>query len=186
MAAQPSAKPAPSTETILGRARAATPRGELVSMPAIGQVWVELAGEMVVDEIEAAVWKAMHDLGLPFNEINALTYDNRRVALTLAWAVRHPDPGKREERAGTQDEWCAMDLDLLSACGQTYVDTRVRLSPLASNALTKEELDTIRLGLEKKNPALLRSVGVVALCSWLLSTAGQLASSPTTPSSTGG
>lgn len=179
------AAPAAVAETQLGRIRRATPRGELVVMPMLGSVWVELAGEMVVDEIEAAVWNAMQALGLPLTDVNSLTYDSRRVALTLAWSVRHPDPSKREERFGSQEDWTALDIDLLSACGQVYTDVRYRLSPLSSSGLTQDQVDTIRVGIEKKNPMLLRSVGVVALSTWLLTTVDQPASSPTTQSSIG-
>lgn len=170
---------------MLGRARATTARGELVDMPMLGPVWIELPGEHVVDEIEGAVFKAMSDLGMPLTPVNALTYGSRRTALTLAWAVRHPDQAKREERAGTEAEWCAIDIDMLSAMSAVYTDTRERLSPLSSMALSQEQLDAIRQGIEKKNPMLLQSVGVVALSSYLLSTAGQPASSPPMPSSTG-
>lgn len=176
--------PAAPSETMLGRARAATPRGELVDLPIMGRVWIELPGEMIVDEIEGAVWKAMADLGLPLTPVNALTYGSRRIALTLAWAVRHPD--RHDERAGSSSEWTDLDIDMLSACGQAYTDVRERLSPLSSGILTQEQLDTIRFGIEKKNPMLLQSVGVVALSSWLLSTADPPASSPPMPSSTGG
>lgn len=171
-------------ESMLARARGATPRGEYVEMPMLGRVWVELPGEMVVDEIEGAVFKAMADLGLPLTPVNAMTYNSRRLALTLAWAVRHPD--RHAEQAGGVDEWTAIDIDMLSAFGEIYTDVRERLSPFASGLLTQEQLDAIRQGIEKKNAMLLRSVGVVALSSWLLSTAVPPASSPPTPSSTGG
>lgn len=172
-----------TADTLLQRARAATPRGELVTMPLLGSVWIELAGEMVVDEIEGAVFAAMKALELPPIELNALTYEARRTALTLAWAVRDPD--NREVRAGTQDQWCALDIDLLSACGYVYGDVRERLNPVGLPALTRDQIDLIRHGIEKKNPMRLRSVGVVALSLYLLTMDAPPASSPTRPSSTG-
>lgn len=184
-AARAPAAPVPGGDTLLARARVTVPRGELVEMPLLGKVWIELPGELVVDEIEGAVFKAMADLGLPLTAVNALTYGSRRIALTLAWSVRHPEPAKREERAGTEEQWCAIDIDMLSAMSAVYTDTRERLSPLSSMVLDQDQLDAIRQGIEKKNPMLLQSVGVVALSSYLLSTAGQPASSPPTPSSTG-
>lgn len=172
--------------TLLAQKRASTPRGEYVVMPMFGQVWVELAGEMIVDEIEGAVFAAMNALKIPLNAMTALTYDSRRLALTLAWAVRHPDPDKREQRAGTQDEWVALDIDMISACGLIYSDVRVRLSPIQVGAVDPEEFEQIRLAHEKKNPMLLRSFGLSALSLYLASTDAPPASSPTTPSSGGG
>lgn len=105
------AKSAASTaaDTLLSRARSVTPRGEYVTMPMLGRVWVELAGEMVVDEIEGAVNAAMKALDIPPTALNGATYDSRRAALTLAWAVRDPD--SHETRAGTQEQWLALDLE---------------------------------------------------------------------------
>lgn len=173
---------AAAAPTLLAQRRAQTPRGEYVELPMFGQVWIELAGEMVVDEIEGAVHAAMGRLKLEPNILNAMTYESRRLALTLAWAVRHPDPDKRDVRAGTQDEWIALDIDLLSACGLVYQDVRVRLSPVQALAVDAEQFEQIRLAHEKKNPMLLRSFGLGALSLYLASTDAPPASSPTTPS----
>ena len=170
------------TETMLSRARAATPRGELVTMPMLGRVWVELAGEMVVDEIEGAVYAAMDALKIPATALNGATYESRRAALTLAWAVRDPD--SREVRAGTTDQWLAMDLEMIAACSAVYTDVRERLNPL-SFPLSEDEFTQIRLAHEKKNPVLLRTFGVVSLSSYLATTDAPPASSPTTPLSDG-
>lgn len=178
-AAANAAKP----ESLLARARATCPRGEETAMPTLGRVWVELPGEAIVDEIEGATFAAMKLLDLPATPINMPTYESRRLALTLAWAVRDPD--NHAERAGSQDEWMAMDIDLLMACGIVYSDVRERLSPVGVGQLTTEQMDEIRLAIEKKNPTRLRSYGVVVLSSYLLSTADPPASSPTTQFSTG-
>lgn len=178
------AKAAPAKpESILARKRAQTPRGEYVEMPMLGRVWVELVGEAAVDEIEGATLAAMKAEGLEPIGLNALSYDSCRTALTLAWAVRNPDD--HAEHVGAQDEWRDMDIDLVLACGLVYNDVRERLSPVAMGALTKEQLDDIRLAVEKKNAMRLRSYGVVVLSLYLLSTADQPATSPTTKSSTG-
>jgi hypothetical protein len=66
-----------------------------------------------------------------------------------------------------------------------WQDVCDRLSPVQAGKLTQDQLDAIRLGIEKKNPRLLRSVGVVALSNYLLTTADPPASSPMTPSSSG-
>lgn len=170
------------TETMLSRARAATPRGELVTMPMLGHVWVELAGEEVVDEIEGAVYEAMNKLKIPATAINGATYESRRAALTLAWAVRDPD--SREIRAGTTEQWLKMDIDMIAGCIAVYTDVRERLNPMAF-PLSDDEFEQIRLAHEKKNSAMLRTFGVVSLSSYLATTDAPRASSPTTPQSSG-
>lgn len=178
-AAAPPSKP----DSLFAQRRATTPRGGFVEMAFLGNVWVEMPGDMVVAEIESAVLSQMEVLKLPPSAFNAAAYGSRRMALTLAWAVRNPD--RPEEPAGSQAEWCALDVDMLSVCGLVYNDVRERLSPLSSDTLTVEEIDAIKLGIEKKNRALLLSCGVVALSNWLLTGAAPPANSPTTPSSTG-
>jgi hypothetical protein len=180
-AVKPAAIAAPPS--LLAGARASTPRGELVELPLLGRAWIELAGGTAVNEIEGATFAEMKRLDLPPNALNALTYDSDRTARTLAWAVRNPD--KIEERFGTLDEWLAIDIDLLNACGIVYADVRERLDPIGSPTLSKDDLDAIRLGIEKKNPMLLRSLGVAKLSLYLLTTADPPASSPSPPSSSG-
>lgn len=170
-------------DSLFAQRRAATPRGAFVDMAFLGNVWIELPGDMAIAEIEGAVFSQMDALKLPPSVINAAAYGSRRLALTLAWAVRCPD--LIAEPAGSQADWAALDVDMLAVCGLVYNDVRERLSPLSSDTLTAEEIDAIKLGIEKKNRALLLSCGVVALSNWLLTGAGQPASSPTTPSSTG-
>lgn len=181
---QAAAKAAPAkADTLLGRKRAETPRGEFVEMPMLGRVWVELCGDLAVAEIESAVFSAMEALKIPQTPINFVTFNTRRIALTLAWAVRNPD--KIDERAGTAEEWVGLDLEMLNACGVVYTEVRERLNPLSQTELTQEDLDDIRQGIEKKNPTQLMSVGVVALSLYLLTTAAPPANSPTPPSSAG-
>lgn len=183
-AAASAASAPPAADTMLARARAGSPRGELVQLPipGLGPTWIELPGEMVVDEIEGAVHAAMAALNLPLVPLNAFTYGSRRLALTLAWAVRSATD--TQERAGTPEQWMAMDIDLLQACSLTYADVRERLSPL-SQPLSAEDFEAIRLVHEKKNPILLRSFGAVMLSNYLATTVAPPASSPMTQSSTG-
>lgn len=182
-AAAAAQKPPARPDSLLARRRAQVPRGEFVEMPLVGHVWVELVGEQTVDEIEGATLAAMKAEGLEPIGLNALSYDSCRTALTLAHAVRNPE--NKDERAGTAEEWRQLDTDLILACGLVYNDVRERLSPVAMGALTKDQLDDIRLSIEKKNAMRLRSHGVVALSLYLLSTDAQLETSPTTKSSTG-
>jgi hypothetical protein len=124
----------------------------------------------------------MKALDLPPTSINARTYDSRRTALTLAWAVR--DASDRAVPFDTADNWCGMDIDFISACGIVYNDVRERLNPVAY-PLTTEEFDEIRLQHEKKNPMMLRTYGVVMLSNYLATTDAPPANSPTPPPSPG-
>lgn len=172
--------PPSGAHSLLAQKRACTPRGEYVELPMFGSVWIELAGEVVVDEIEGAVFAAMDKLKIPLNAMTALTYDSRRLALTLAWAVRHPDPDKREQRAGTQDEWVALDIDFLNACGIIYSDVRVRLNPIEAGVITAEQFEQVRLAHEKKNARELRTFGLAMLSNYLATMVDPPAKSPTT------
>jgi len=177
------ARPPAQQESILARKRAQAARGELVDMPIVGKVWVELVGEASTCQIEAAVYAAMKADGLEMSALNMRSYDHCRAALTLAWAVRNPD--NHDERVGTDADWRAMDPDVIVACDYVYLDVRQRLSPVALGSLTKDQLDSIRLAIEKKNPMPLLSAGVVALSLYLLSMGEPPATSPSTKSSTG-
>lgn len=176
------AKAPPKADSLLAKARASCPRGEFVTLPVLGRVWIELAAEQVVDEIEGTVMRDMAELGLPPTVLNAMTYDSRRLALTLAWAVRNPDD--IAEHAGTQAEWIMLDIELISACGVVYGDVRHRLNPIDAG-MTPELFEEIRLACEKKSPRLLRTYGVALLSNYLATTGGQPASSPEPPSSAG-
>lgn len=169
--------------TILGRARADAPRGEHVVAPLLGRVWIELVGEAIADNIESETLAAMASLGIPQTPMNAGAYDQRRTALTLAWAVRDPD--NHDVRAGLADEWLAMDVPMLSAIGTLYGDVQERLNPLASPNLTEDEFEQIRLAHEKKNAAMLRTFGLASLSNYLATTAAPPANSPTPQPSDG-
>lgn len=175
------AKPAPGS--LVERVRASSLRGELVELPMFGRVWVELVGGLASDEIDSAVFARMEKLKLPLHAINMPTLEGIRDRMRLAWAVRDPDD--HAIRAGTLAAWDELDHDIIMSCALVYNDVRERLSPIQIGRLSADQLEDIRLGLEKKNPILLLHAGVAALTSWLLTTAAPPASSPTTPSSTG-
>lgn len=177
----PSVKPAPGS--LVERVRASSPRGELVELPMFGRVWVELVGGLASDEIDAAVFARMEKLKLPLHAINMPTLEGIRDRMRLAWAVRDPDD--HSIRAGTLAAWDEIDHDIVMACALVYNDVRERLSPIQIGRLSAEQMEDIRLGLEKKNPTPLLDAGVAVLTSWLLTTAVQPANSPTMPSSTG-
>lgn len=182
-AAAAAPKVADKPPTLLARKRAQTPRGEYVEMPMFGRVWVELVGEAATGEIEGATFAAMKAEGLDPIALNMRAYSQCRDALTLAWAVRNPED--HAERVGSQDEWRELDVDLIVACGLIYADVRERLSPVAMGSLTKDQIEEIRLAIEKKNATRLVDAGVVALSLYLLSMDAPPAISPTTKSSTG-
>jgi hypothetical protein len=167
----------------LAQARAQAPRGEIVTMPLIGRVWVELVGEAAQDEIDGSVVAILKTEGLDLIPLNARAIERCRNALMLAWAVRSAD--NKDEKFDSAEAWRTLDADMITACALVYEDVRYRLSPVAMGALTKEQFDEIRLAIEKKNATQLASAGVVALSLYLLSTADQPANSPTTKSSTG-
>lgn len=167
----------------IAQMRAQAPRGEFVVLPLLGRVWVELVGESAQDEIDGQTVAIMKSEGLDLIPLNGRAIERCRNALTLAWAVRNAD--NKEEKFDTVEEWRSLDADLITACALIYEDVRYRLSPVAMNALTKEQIDEIRLAIEKKNATELASAGVVALSLYLLSTADPPANSPTTRSSTG-
>lgn len=178
-AAVQAAKPA----SRIAQARTQAPRGEAVTMPLIGRVWVELIGEAAMDEIDGQTAAIMKAEGLDLIPLNGRAIERCRNALMLAWAVRDAD--NRDQKFDTPEAWRSLDADMITACALIYEDVRYRLSPVALGALTKEQLDEIRLAIEKKNATALASAGVVALSLYLLSMADQPQSSPTTRSSTG-
>lgn len=186
VAAAKRAAPEPTTPPaepgMVATARARSPRGEHVELPLIGRVWIELPGDLVVAEIEAAARREMKRIDLELDAVTSLSYASHQLARTLAWATRKPDD--ISVRADTLEEWLNADPDWLNACGLVYADVRVRLNPTASS-LTQDQLDEIRLEHEKKNWMQLQSYGAVALSIYIASMGAPPASSPTTPSSTG-
>jgi hypothetical protein len=184
LAAQQAAPPQTSSpRSGLAAARATCLRGEQVTLPVLGEVWIELAGEREVNEIESAVFAEMTALNLPLNTINARTYDSCRNRHTLARCVR--ETKNRDVPFGPVEEWAKVDLDLLTACAIVYNDVRERLDPVGMETLTREDLEGIRLAIEKKNPRSLRSYGVVALSLYMLATANQQSTSQIPASSNG-
>lgn len=174
---------APKVESLLGRARAANLRGELVTLPLLGRAWIELASQVIVNEIESAVYQEMDRLKLPAIPLNALTYDSARTALTLARCVRDPDD--HAQPFGPLDEWLKLDIDLIMACGVVYNDVRERLDPIGIHYLTDQDREGIRDAMEKKSPTLLRSYGVAILSLYMLTGDPPPPSSPTPASGTG-
>lgn len=138
-----------------------------------------LIGHGTVQEIEGAVYKRMAELGVELGPLTASTFESERAVRTLAEAVRQADDPSKA--LGTLEEWQQVDLDTVALLWLAYGDLRERQDPVSA-PLTKAEHDTITTAIEKKNAPLLRSCGARALATWLLSTDGQPATSPS-PSS---
>lgn len=164
------------------RAAAAPARGEAVTLPVLGSVWMQLLGHHVSNQVEAATFKAMEAAGLPPITLHAWSYDIQRQARTLALAARDPD--NQEVPFGPTDEWLVLDDDLIFACGRVYADVKERLDPVGELFLAPDTADEITEAFKKKDASLLRSHGVASLVSWLLTGVVQLSSSPTPASST--
>lgn len=159
------------------------PRGELVELPQLGAVWMQLIGHDDVQDVEALTMKRMAARGLEPLMLHALSYDAERAQLTLARAAR--DPGDHSKPFGSEEDWGKVDSDTLAAAWHHLADMRSRLSPLDVE-MTQELQDAIVGAIVKKNGMLLRSFDVCTLASFLLSTAFPLASSPTPTSTVGG
>jgi hypothetical protein len=120
--------PAPTVKSQLAVVLERGPRGELVELPVLGPVWLQLIGHDDVQAIEAEVMKRMAAHGLEPVALNALSYDAERAVLTLARAVRSPDD--RVTAFGTEAEWAKVDSDTIASCWHIFGDLRERLSPL--------------------------------------------------------
>jgi hypothetical protein len=171
-------------KTRLG-SRSEPARGELQDLPTVGSAYIQLVGHVVSNQIEAAVFKSMAEVGLEPTLNHAFSYDMNRQARILAHAAREPDD--HSKHLGSVEEWLDLDDDVIFACSLRYKDVRNRLDPLGSEAkITEEDHILLRDAFEKKNASLLRSFGIATLTSWLLSGVVQLSSSPTPSSSSGG
>lgn len=168
--------------TSLARFLGAGLRGELVTLPALGPAYIELAGHDVVNQIESEVFRELGALDLHPTAINGLTYDAERARRTLSRCVRDADD--RTKPFGTVEEWGQVDSDVIAACWQVYADVRYRLDPVGTE-LSEDDMHGIVYALEKKSPTLLRSFGAAKLSLYLLTSAARPASSPTPPSSSG-
>lgn len=172
----------PRASLLSTRTAAAPARGEYVTLPLIGRVYIQLLGHHVSNQVEGEVFEAMASAKLPPVPLHAWSYDMQRQARTLARAARDPDD--HSQPFGPVEEWLDLDDDLLFACGRVYADVKERLDPVGAAFLAPETADEITEAFKKKDASTLRSHGVVSLVSWLLSGAVQLSSSQTPASST--
>lgn len=171
----------------LGRQLVAGRRGLAVTLPVLGAAWIEPLGPIAYAEVHSELFRAMAELGLPFEDAHVLTYELARARLTLPRAVRDPD--NHAIAFGTVEEWGAIDNGVVEEAWSAYGDVRERLNPV--EALTDREFATIRAALKKKDATILRSFGVARLAHFMLTTAdlpsiSVEANSSSTPSSLDG
>lgn len=158
-------------------------RGEEITLPVLGRVWMQVLGHNQCNLVEGGVIKAMKNHDIPLSsDMWVFTVALERNARMLAYAVRDPDDTSK--LFGTVEEWLEMDDQLINACGIRYGEVRDRLDPLAPNfEVNPERAKEITELFKKKEKMSLLSFGIDELVSWLLSGVVQLSSSPT-PSST--
>lgn len=144
-------------------------RGEDTTIPLLGKVRIELIGEIVRKDVDAAVYRAMATRGLEPNVFTSDLFESERATRTLAVAVRDPDD--RTRPFGTVEEWEALDADIVNAAWHVYGDVRERLDPM-SVPLTADEHLAIEVAVKKKDQPLLKSYGVAKLAAWLASMDG--------------
>lgn len=167
-------------QTAMSKIRPRIARGELVTLPLYGEVWMQIIGSQVMEEIEAATFRQMEAHGLPPVMLHLGTYNLHRFRRILAHAVR--DAKNHDEQFGTLDEWAEEPDTVLAAGIALYKDTKARLDPTTSAELSDEDAAEILDAFKKKDSEQLRSFGSATLVTWLLSGAVQLSNSPT-PSS---
>ncbi len=175
------ASPAPKTPLAAVLERGA--RGELVELPELGPVWLQLISYDDSVAIEAEVVRRMAALGVEFtNAVASQAYENARALLTLARAARQDTA--RHAPFGTEAEWGKLDTHLIASCFAIYADVVERLSPFDAE-LPDADRKVIAAAAAKKNSTLLRSYGTNALASYIASTEFQPATSLAEKSSSG-
>lgn len=175
------AAPASPVSRPLTRVVAAGRRGELVTLPHLGQAWIELPGAVAWEELQIAVRNEFVAAKLELDITTSDLWELKRARHTLARAAR--DPADHAAAFGTLEEWGELDPDVVNACWTVFGDVRERLDPMAS-PLTAEERLGIELAIKKKDARLLRSYGTQKLSSYLASTDGPQSTSPPPSSST--
>jgi hypothetical protein len=154
-------------------------RGEMVTLPYVGECWIELVAHDRGNAVEGDTLREMSEHGIPAGGMFGLSFESERAKQTLAVAAREAD---KVTPIGTLEDWGALDDDIIAACWFVYGDVRERLDPLGSEHVTADEVREIDAAIEKKNRMALLRFGVAKLSLYLLSTAARRASSPTPPS----
>lgn len=171
-------------QTQMAQARPRIARGELVQLEPYGEVWMQLLGNERMEEIEAATFRRMTELGLPPVDLHLGTYNLHRFRRILALSVRSLKD--HDEPFGTLEEWGEEPDEVLAQGILLYKDVKARLDPTTNAELSDDQADAIMAAFKKKDFAQLRSCGSALLATWLLSGAVQPSSSPTAASKSSG
>lgn len=176
--------------TKLAAVRGQTARGDFVTLPEFGRVWMKLVGHKMGNSIEGQVVEEMNRAKIPLTVGFGLTMDTDKKARVLAYAVFVDDDPTNGLALGTTAfgslaEWLDEDDDVIIACYYEYHQLRERLDPFGMPTLTEQRAAEIIEAFKKKDPMLFLSFELKELCIFLASGAVQLATSPTPSSSSG-
>lgn len=133
--------------------------------------------------IEGEVARFMESIGLPATSQNDTALELERAKRLLADVV-HDAEGDHPARVGTVSEWGLLAKEQIVDLYYQYLGFAAAHDP-ASADLTAEDMDAIRDAAQKKSSTRLRLFGVQRLASYLATTGGLPASSPTPTSSPG-
>ncbi len=158
-------------------------RGELVELPELGPVWLQLVSYDDSVAVEAEIVRRLNALGIGLvGDVARQAYENARAVLTIARAARQPDA--RHAPFGTEAEWGKLDTHLIATCFAIYADVVERLSPFDVE-LSDDDRKLIAIAASKKNTTLLRSFGTNVLASFIATTEFPPATSPAEKSKSG-
>lgn len=145
-------------------------------------VVITLVSNNRAEEIEAAVFSRMRDLGLDLNRTTEPTFEMARARRYCAEAFLDPTT---KLPIGTPAEWSDLiDPDVIGDCWRAYGDLRTAYDPVAQ-PLPADEILLIAAAVKKNSAMLLRSFGCAKLAAYLLTTAEQQSNSPDPRSGSG-
>lgn len=159
------AEPAPRMSA-LARLLANGPRGEVVELPVLGKVRLNLIGCGAAQDVEAAVYRTMRELEITLDFTTEGIFELERARRVLAIAAVDPDT---KEPLGTLDQWREMPSDVIGPTWQIYGDVRERLSP-TRHPLSDEDRTAIATAIRTKNGPLLMAFGAAKLAEYAATT----------------
>lgn len=157
------------------------PRGELVDVPELGRMWMVLPGSGFWEDLEFAMLRFIKEQKLTLGECSGDAIEIWKMRRVLAQAAR--DPTDKSKPWGTLEEWSQFDTQLLENAWNTFGDVRERLG--LDVKLSASDRSMIIAAIKKKEATLLKSFGLTALVTCLVTTEFQLETSPPPKSSDG-
>lgn len=156
-------------------------RGENVTIPTLGAVFMEMPGARVWQEQDSAVKREMRRLELG-DEVTVMTEANYSSLLAMhILSVAARDPDDHAQAFGSLEDWGDVDNDILNIAWHAFGDVRERIDPI-SLPLSDDDMFAISAAVKKKDGPLLRTFESFKLVGFLTSMADRLSTSPT-PSS---